>query len=511
MPVDSLHPDYVKMQGSWIKCLDAAAGTEAIKSRRTDYLPKLSGQTEDEYSSYLQRAMFYPATDRTVTGLIGATMRRPPTVECPPDVFTHLNDITLSDDPLTEFIFSVLYHVLTVGRCAILIDMTNEPVSSARPYWIHIHADQLINWQTTRLQDGTTALTMAVIKEEVAEAVQKDPFIQSTTTRYRVLSLLDGRYVVTTWQKVGNQFVSSKPILPTRRGVPLNFIPLVIIGPHGVNADVDKPPLLDLVDVNLSHYRNSADLEHGRHFVALPTPYVTGWTETTEGGPLKIGSGTAWTLQNPDAKVGMLEFTGQGLKALEAALEQKERMMAVLGARLLEQRSRQGETAETVRLRQSGEHAVLETIISSVSQGLTKSIRWHTWWAGYNSSSIGPTSAIEREAEADTASIELNRDFFDTTMSANEALALMQLYQAGTISYETLYWNLQRGEWARPSVTAHDEMELIGQTSEPSEEEEFKVHSTPEAEIEHEKVVRTALLRTQAQMQQKGTGKVQNP
>jgi hypothetical protein len=506
MPVDSLHPDYAQMFGAWTRCLDAAAGTDAVKARRTDYLPRLTGQTDADYNAYLTRAMFYPAVDRTVTGLIGATMRRPPTVSCPPDIFQHLADVTLANDPLTEFIFSVLYHVLTVGRVGVLLDMADQPVVNSRPYWLHLDARSIINWQTRRLTDGTTLLTLVVLKEQVPDTVQRDPFQPTTHTRYRVLTLLDGRYVVTTWERVGQQFVSSAPIFPTRRGEPLQFIPLVIIGPHGVNAEVDKPPLLDLVDVNFSHYRNSADLEHGRHFVALPTPYVTGWVDPPEGGTLKIGAGTAWTLPNPEAKVGMLEFTGHGLKALESALEQKEKMMAVLGARMLEQRPRQGETAETVRLRQSGEHAVLETIISAVSQGLTKVLRWHTWWAGYPSAHINvpfgtaPSLKFAPELEADTANIELNRDFFDTTMTANEALALMQLYQAGTISYNTLYWNLQRGEWARPNVTAHDEAEEIGGTEEPTAAAEAAAHAAPESRTAHEKAVNTALLRRQAEL-----------
>jgi hypothetical protein len=240
--------------------------------------------------------------------------------------------------------------------------------------------------------------------------------------------------------------VSSNPILPTRNGRPLDFIPFVGIGPRGVSIRVDKPPLLDLVDVNLSHYRNSADLEHGRHFTALPTPYITGWMEPGEGSAstLRIGSGAAWTLSNPESKVGMLEFTGQGLRALEVALDHKEMQMAVLGARLLEATPKTGETAEAVRLRHSGEHAVLGTMTSAVSQGLSKILRWHIWWMGL-------------EPESRVAGVELNRDYFDSVMSPNEAEALMKMWQAGSITFETLYWNLQRGEWARPGVSVEEE------------------------------------------------------
>jgi hypothetical protein len=37
----------------------------------------------------------------------------------------------------------------------------------------------------------------------------------------------------------------------------------------------------------------------------------------------------------------------------------------------------------------------------------------------------------------------------------------MQAWQSGAISYETFYWNLQRGEIARPGIEVETERELI--------------------------------------------------
>jgi hypothetical protein len=48
-----------------------------------------------------------------------------------------------------------------------------------------------------------------------------------------------------------------------------------------------------------------------------------------------------------------------------------------------------------------------------------------------------------------------------TCSTAQEVTALMGLWQSGAISYDTLYYNLQRGEWARPSVTVEQEREAI--------------------------------------------------
>lgn len=452
MPVDTKHPDYARAMARWVRCRDAHAGTDAIKAKRTEYLPKLIGQTEPEYDAYLKRALYYPSADRTVMGLSGMVVRKAPSVKCPEEIEPQLADVTLSNVSLDEFALRMLTEVLVTGRGGISVDLPAVASETARPYWVHWQAEQIINWRTGKAPNGSTRLTMVVLYEKVPKDIDADPFAVETVDQYRMLSLVNNVYVVTLWRRSadGQGWVSQPPIVPQRRGRPLDFIPFSFVGPRNIEPACDKPPLADLVDVNLSHYLSSADLEHGRHWTALPTPWVTGFVDTSGGtAPLAIGSAAAWTFGNPETRVGMLEFTGQGLQALEKALDAKEKMMAVLGARMLEQQPRTQETATSVVLRQSGEHASLSTVTSSLSRALSKALGWHVWWTGYEAP-VG-----------EEPSIVLNTDFLDTSMTAQEVTALMGLWQSGAISYETFYYNLQRGEWARPQVTVEEEREAI--------------------------------------------------
>ena len=63
--------------------------------------------------------------------------------------------------------------------------------------------------------------------------------------------------------------------------------------------------------------------------------------------------------ETPGATAGFLEFTGQGLTTFERAMDRDERLMAVLGSRMLEDAKRVGETATAIELRQSGEYSIL--------------------------------------------------------------------------------------------------------------------------------------------------------
>ena len=128
---------------------------------------------------------------------------------------------------------------------------------------------------------------------------------------------------------------------------------------------MDRLPLSDMFAVNLDHYRLDADFKHGLHFTALPTAWVSGFDKAAS---LRIGSSTAWVSETPGATAGFLEFTGQGLTTHERAMDRDERLMAILGSRMLEDMKKVGETATAIELRQAGEYSILGNVALSLSE-----------------------------------------------------------------------------------------------------------------------------------------------
>ena len=448
MPIDTTHAEYRARADQWTRCRDAFAGGDAVKQATTRYLPMLDSQTPDEYDAYRLRALWYGATARTVEGLTGAVTRKDPKFDVPDAMLSHLDDITLTGQPLTIFTKCLFIDLLQTGRVGVLLDRPGHEdpakLDSTRPYWTTYCAEQILNWRTT-VENGKQILTMVVLKESYEAIDPDDMFETECKDRYRVLLMDGGIYTQHVYTKVdGGDGYLIEEVRPTFRGKPLDFIPFCFFGIKGLESCPEKPPLLDLADVNFSHYRSSADLEHGRHFTALPTPWIAGFPKDTK---LRIGSTIAWVSADPQAHAGMLEFTGQGLGALEKAMESKERLMAVLGARMLEEQKPSVEAAATLTQRYSGERSTLQSMAIVVGLGLTQVLRWHALWMGIK--------------DTDKINAELNSDFMATPMTGPELTALFQVYQGGGISYETWYWNLQRGEVARPDVEAEDEEALI--------------------------------------------------
>src|SRR5678810_454267 len=283
MAVTYQHRDYAKAALQWDRCRDCFAGSDAVKGKFTKYLPFLEGTSasSDPYLAYVMRALFYPAMARTVSGLVGIVFGKPPTVEGIPTTYdAEFKDVTLTGVSLPAFGFAQCQELLITGRVGLLVDMANVPGS--RPYWCAYPAERIVNWRTEIGPDGQPRLTLVVLYEELETASTDDFFTPTVTPQYRVLELRNGLYEASIWrattgataQKTDWAEIEGQRTYPTRRGQRLNYIPFVFIGPNGNDPQIDHPPLVDLVDVNLSHYRTSADQEHGAHFTALPTPYI---------------------------------------------------------------------------------------------------------------------------------------------------------------------------------------------------------------------------------------------
>lgn len=62
------------------------------------------------------------------------------------------------------------------------------------------------------------------------------------------------------------------------------------------------------------------------------------------------------------------------------ALDRVERLLTVLGSRLLESQKRVSESAEALSIRQAGESSIIVSISASVTAAMNEVLRWIYWW-----------------------------------------------------------------------------------------------------------------------------------
>ena len=469
MAIDSEHPDYTTRAAQWSKLRDCNEGQEAVHRAGVKYLPKLSGQSETEYKAYLNRALFYGATARTIDGLTGMVFRKAPVIDTPAGLADMILDVTLDGLDLNGFAQEIVEDVVEVGRCGILVDHPVAPANATkavaeslniRPFLKHYDAEAIFNWKTA---SRNNALVVTQVRLWECEAVGSDEFDDSERKQIRILDFNElGQYrqrVFVEKKVVGIdgekwELLAGSEVIPLKNGAPLSFIPFYFVGVKNSLPDAEKPPLIDLANANLSHYVTTADLEHGAHFTGLPTAVITGHSdEVTDGTPsveYRIGSATAWVFPNSETEVKYLEFEGKGLDSLEKRVEKKEEYMAALGARMLAPEKKAVEAADTANIHRSGETSVLASLAASVSQSIEDAVRFMAEWAGMSG----------------TVTFRLNSDFSAVRMSAQELTALFQTYQGGGMAFADFLWNLKKGEIIQEERT-EDEIRSEIETANP--------------------------------------------
>jgi hypothetical protein len=476
VPANSTHPDYDANLATWLRARDVIAGEDAVKTGGIKYLPRLDSQSDNEYLGYKSRACFFNATSRTCDGFLGLLFRRDPEVKLPDahagvgsalSLFTE--DVDLMGTSLFTFCKGVVGEVLSVGRCGTLIDWQAD--GEQRAYVVRYQAEDILNWQTQRI-NGRNVITLVALKESLTQSRQdaKDEFYLKTLEQIRVLKLeaqTDGstRYVVELWKqdeklsgRRGSNALPGKKSewtmvesrVPLRLGKPLPLIPFVFHGPRNALPDVDKMPLADIISVNLDHYRLDADYKHGLHFTALPTAWVSGFDKSSE---LRIGSSTAWVAEAPGAVAGFLEFKGHGLSTFENAQNRDERLMAVLGSRMLEDTKRVGETADAIELRQAGENSILMTLALSLSDSISQVLRWVYWW--------NSTEQYPQDISDSSVLLQINTDFTAKGLTSLELTSIVGAWQAGAISQSTMFDLFRKGEVLPTGRTDNEEKNLV--------------------------------------------------
>jgi hypothetical protein len=455
----------------WKKVRDSVKGHDHIQSKGDEYLPKLSGQEDDSYAKYLKAALFYNATGRTYKAYKGMIFRKDPVVNL--DVMEDfLDDCTLSGKSVPEFTQDVTSEELQVSRVGILVDHPPRPserLSQAdaerrghRPYLVMFKAEDILKVKTDRI-GNRTVLSMVRLRQHV-EVPGEDEFDQRIEERIQVLDLDPDRnyiYRIRIFKKVNEderkkddsktEYEEDTDLrrYPTMNGEYIKEIPFYMTGGY----DFREPHLIDLANVNLSHYVAYADHRKGLSWTTRPQPTATGIRDT-EIESLTMGGEEIWYSENSEAQFDMLEYSGSGLTASEKNLEKLEEQMATLGARMLMPEAQTAETATEFVIKKQGENSSLAEVSKLVSKALQAAIRFAARWSGVNDETIKDID------------VEVNTDFLPVSATPDDLIKMIQAVQTGNYTQQDYIWWLNQNEMVDPTIDSTERQSQL-QTNRP--------------------------------------------
>jgi hypothetical protein len=414
--------DVIAMMPDWSVMAAVTKGTNYIRDLSETYLPQEPREDDDAYQTRVDRSVLSPYTSRLIETAAGAILRKPIHIEGDPYWLELAKNIDGIGSNINEYARRALVSSLTYGHSAILVDypaaanamnLAEERAMGRRPYFVHIDAPQIWGW---RKEPGTNRLLQVRIHDYDVRPLNE--FGEEQVEEMRVI--YPGRYDLYTLGR-STETVS----LDETGGYSLDEIPLVPIYSNRRDVLISQPPLLDIANLNITHYQRQADLIHALHIAAMPTLVLEGWDDTT--GSATMGVNYAIAMQ-PGNKAYYVQADATSFDAQMQELQSLEGQMSTLGVTKLFGQKFVAESAEAKRIDQAQSNSVLSIISQELESCLNQAFAFAAQYVG-----IEPPE------------IKIDRDFDYYRLIGQDISVLAQLNQMGKISDKMLLEVLRRG------------------------------------------------------------------
>ncbi len=475
MNVDYLNDEYNYHSSIWRVIRDCISGEKAIKDSDRHWIginthtknnmnnehsingnpvylpmPNPSDQSQENklrYQQYIERAAFFGATSRTLNGMMGMVFKKPPECEMPDDLEYLKTNVDGSEVGIVGQAHEVARDVISVGRIGLYVDYpaTNGETTRAQVQDSGIRAtintycaESVVDWDCTQVG---ASYVLSYVKLRERDCKRTDDYSIESFDKYRCLFLKpdeSGRmvYSVTVYDEKGA--IREEEFTPRDgQGNTLNHIPFYFVGALNNRPSVDDAPLQEIADLNIKHYRNSADFEESAFIVGQPTLFLGGFNESwmkefySDGIPFGSRAGIAGP---QGSSANLIQAAPNSMPA--EGMKHKEQQMINLGARLITSGG-QAETAEAARIKH-------EADASSPSVGVTNINKAYKM-ALSDVALFMSSSDSAYNAAVDEMSFMINTAFFDTSMTPEQATKLVSVWQSGAIDKATLDSNLKKG------------------------------------------------------------------
>jgi len=429
-------------------------GEDAVKlyAKQYSYLYKPEKMPVDVFTDYVNRASLPGVFESTVSGRLGDIFRKSPLIEGPDDLLEWCEQVTANSQDITMIASKLLRELMITGRCALVLDFNDK----LQRHQIHLYkAEDILHWndelgnESIRLRE-TSYNTNHVMAE--------------TEERFLDMRMEEGRFVVERHELLDGKWATEE-LAPTRAGGQLDFFPVVVVNSDEIGFDVNDPPMLNLANLLLSFFRNSADYEQGLHAIGVPTPVITGM-RPEDAKNFSLGPYTPIVMEQPDSKAYYLEFAGAGINHLKEAMEEKLIQSVMMGARLLQPR-RQVESAEAAKTRMGAETSLLNNL-TRVAE-LAIEVIFENWLKWQN-----------RSVEETEFKFELNKDYIEESFNPDALRVINEMELAGVMSPQSAFKLRKRFEVYDDTLTFEEEQELI----EVNEPEDAKLEPAPMPQLQ---------------------------
>lgn len=388
------------MQAAWTLISDVLAGAAAVRAKGEIYLPKYEGEQPEEYRRRNRVAPWRPEFADALRSLAAKPFgKEVGLAEGASDRVKALaEDIDGRGNNLTRYAAEVFAKGIGKGLHAILVDypamhraeedqqgqpvrpltIAEERAAGARPYWLHVEADDILALYTA--WEGGREIIQHIRFRECS--VTRDGFAETKIERVRVYE--PGRWEV--WEKRTDQAEYTRVSIGSiaRGPAAASSVPVVLFYTGERLGELRvKPPLEDLAHLQIELYQALSRQEEILTFAGSPMLKGTGMeaAASVEIGPKRI----LWTgVGSSDASPRDFDYIQP---AAENIREIREHVASItadlrrLGMQPLTQRSGNptatGESIEAARA-----HSTVQSWANALKDALEQAFVFTCEWLG---------------------------------------------------------------------------------------------------------------------------------
>lgn len=459
MPMNSQHPDYLKMRLDWDVVRDCLKGERWVKGLGKKYLPPTVGMIMDgmdtvtspglvAYEAYKMRAQFPDFVGVGVETLVGILHAKPWEIKLPAGM-EWLNDkASNKGEKLLALARRMSAEQVSTGRLGLLVDMPSTPdQTNPQPYIAMYNAESIINWDDSDDNQGANRISLVVL-DETSNVRTPSGLSWESKEKYRIL-YMDGSVYKQGVFEGSAELDVTRMQEPMLRGQKLTEIPFIFVNSKDTLATPDLPPLLGLAQLCMSIYRSEADYRQALFLQGQDTLVVIGGINNTNGEPSKptrVGAGAKIDVNiGGDAK--FIGVNSQGISEMRTALDSDRKAAAVRTGQLLAPGKMSMESGEALKTRVAAQTATLTSVALSGAAALEKALKFIARWMGKNEDEVKVTP---------------NLDFTNVEIAGQDIVQLMTGKNLGMpLSFRTLH-TLAR-ERGLTKLTFEEEMREIAE------------------------------------------------
>lgn len=431
-------------------------GTETMRERGEDYLPKYMHETQENYDLRLERSVLTNVLEDSVENAKSRPFSKAVVFKSDTDYYEKQinHDVDLAGTSLHDYAGNTFQEGVVTGVVHTLVDMpqtspdltlADEIALKLRPYFVNLKSEDVLAAEYVRHQ-GETVCTHLRFVESGYERVGFEE-----KAYYRIKVIEPGH-----WYSFRSNSRESGYSLESSGVLSMDRVPLVttFFG-HQEGGLCVKPSFLDLAYKNIEHWQSASDQRHiltkGRY--AMLAGSGLGTPPTDGDGEIFIKAGPELVLMTEDA-AGRWYFVEPQGTAIEAGRQDLQTLieeMRIMGLAPLMPKDSGALTATEKAMDEAQAHSKL-----------------HEWTRRHEQHIESCYSMIERwVGTEDTGStIDINDDFGISQGSGEEIRTLLQMRATGDLSRETLYAELQRRNLLSKNFSPEKEIDLID-TEEP--------------------------------------------